>query len=359
MNKGYGKIWDVHLTLKTIDGHIVYDKRLFYEIAPDYGIKNIFETLPKIYIIKNDLQSLYIHEDVITKKNIANPVLTNTISHVSAKIDSCIKGDCENGYGVFHFKNGDKYIGMFKNGNRHYKGLHIFSDGDIYDGEWRNNLQHGTGIQTINGDSMQAEFDQGKYNYPNLIGNNSFSLSEKQSKFPNHIIISTDSSSAKENYNKVLHWLTVPSFDNQKIILQKENKNIQIEFLNKVVINNQKFDIRCFIDFKFKSNRVKFDILDAEIYLPDEIESKINWLGLLIGATLPSISEGYISTITPLTVEKNIPGQWVKLHFKYSDFNKNENIDEVNTIVQTINGFTIMARDIAHYLNTPIESDDW
>ena len=127
MNKGYGKIWDVHLTLKTIDGHIVYDKRLFYEIAIlDYGNKNIFETLPKIYIIKNDLQSLYIHEDVITKKNIANPVLTNTISHVSAKIDSCIKGDCENGYGVFHFKNGDKYIGMLKNGNRHYKGLHIF-----------------------------------------------------------------------------------------------------------------------------------------------------------------------------------------------------------------------------------------
>jgi hypothetical protein len=38
-----------------------------------------------------------------------------------------------------------RYIGEFKNGNRHGRGKFTFANGNIYDGEWVDNAEHGLG----------------------------------------------------------------------------------------------------------------------------------------------------------------------------------------------------------------------
>ncbi|MGH1338911.1 MAG: caspase family protein [Aureispira sp.] len=84
----------------------------------------------------------------------------------------CTIGDCENGKGRFIYKNGDKYIGEFKNsvphgrgayygkngsvykgpfvnGKRQGYGTFIWAAGEKYIGEYKNNMRHGEGIYTF------------------------------------------------------------------------------------------------------------------------------------------------------------------------------------------------------------------
>ena len=55
------------------------------------------------------------------------------------KLDGCISGDCENGYGVAVFPSGNKYEGNFKNFRFHGKGRMTFTGGNILEGNFENN----------------------------------------------------------------------------------------------------------------------------------------------------------------------------------------------------------------------------
>jgi len=57
----------------------------------------------------------------------------------------CVKGDCFNGYGTFDYPNGSRYIGEFKDGNPHGKGILYFSNGNKYIGHWIANFREGEG----------------------------------------------------------------------------------------------------------------------------------------------------------------------------------------------------------------------
>lgn len=75
----------------------------------------------------------------------------------------CKQGDCRNGYGVFVFKSGAKYMGNWQNGSMHGKGILQFSDGRKYTGEWINNQREGNGqLAFPNGDTYRGEFHQSK-----------------------------------------------------------------------------------------------------------------------------------------------------------------------------------------------------
>ena len=51
----------------------------------------------------------------------------------------CIEGDCINGYGIYTWTDGSKYVGEHKDGNYHGQGTFTSTDGAIDKGIWKNN----------------------------------------------------------------------------------------------------------------------------------------------------------------------------------------------------------------------------
>ena len=66
---------------------------------------------------------------------------------------------------TYIFKNGDKYLGQFKDGKFYGKGTYIFKNGNKYVGDFKNGKLHGkvTYIFT-NGDKYVGEFKDGRKN---------------------------------------------------------------------------------------------------------------------------------------------------------------------------------------------------
>ena len=60
----------------------------------------------------------------------------------------CIEGNCWNGYGIYSFPGGSKYVGEFKKGNQHGQGTYFFVGGGKYVGEWKKGKRQGKGIFT-------------------------------------------------------------------------------------------------------------------------------------------------------------------------------------------------------------------
>jgi len=57
----------------------------------------------------------------------------------------CVSGNCENLFGIFISKQGEKYSGNWKNKFRNGQGTQIYSNGAIYEGEWFENQRNGLG----------------------------------------------------------------------------------------------------------------------------------------------------------------------------------------------------------------------
>jgi len=58
-----------------------------------------------------------------------------TTASTTSLQQGCIKGNCENGYGIY-----------------------VYPNGDIYEGEWLNNQRHGKGTMTYEGNaSLQGD----------------------------------------------------------------------------------------------------------------------------------------------------------------------------------------------------------
>ena len=52
----------------------------------------------------------------------------------------CISGDCDNGYGVRVFSNGEKYEGNFKNGKKNGQGTLNSAPGKKQSGKWKDGV---------------------------------------------------------------------------------------------------------------------------------------------------------------------------------------------------------------------------
>jgi len=86
----------------------------------------------------------------------------------------CTDGTCWNGKGAFIYPSGAKYVGEFKDGKIHGKGILYFSNGDEYTGNWVDHYRTGKGKMTFKkggqyiGQFKKNKFNgQGKYTYPN------------------------------------------------------------------------------------------------------------------------------------------------------------------------------------------------
>lgn len=85
----------------------------------------------------------------------------------------CIEGKCWDGKGTYVYPSGAKYIGQFKNGKIHGKGVLYFSNGDKYQGDWVDHYRTGRGTLLkakggeYTGDFKKNKFDGiGKFIYP-------------------------------------------------------------------------------------------------------------------------------------------------------------------------------------------------
>ena len=74
------------------------------------------------------------------------------VSKTLAEETGCLKGDCSGAggysYGKYVYSRGDTYIGWWKYGKQHGKGIYTYIEGDTYDGEWAMGEYHGEGVYT-------------------------------------------------------------------------------------------------------------------------------------------------------------------------------------------------------------------
>lgn len=77
----------------------------------------------------------------------------------------CIKGDCENGKGVYIYKEGTaRYEGAFQNGQPHGFGICLYANGDRYRGEWADGAFFGKGtLYQHDGTEVTGYWKEGQY----------------------------------------------------------------------------------------------------------------------------------------------------------------------------------------------------
>ena len=77
---------------------------------------------------------------------------------------SCVKGNCTNGKGVYVTKDGNKYIGKFRDGQINGEGRWVSRHGDSYRGSFVNGKSEGKGkLSLANGESYIGDFVNGKF----------------------------------------------------------------------------------------------------------------------------------------------------------------------------------------------------
>ena len=77
--------------------------------------------------------------------------------------EGCISGDCDEGYGTWVFKSGEKYEGDWRNKMRNGTGSNYFVSGEWYKGEWKNDKRDGQGINYYeNGEKYDGQWENDK-----------------------------------------------------------------------------------------------------------------------------------------------------------------------------------------------------
>ena len=74
---------------------------------------------------------------------------------------TCLRGDCKNGFGTMVFTSKSRYTGEFKQGKMHGKGIFYYSNQGKYIGEWQSGIRQGEGkwIQS-NGNVYSGNFNK-------------------------------------------------------------------------------------------------------------------------------------------------------------------------------------------------------
>lgn len=76
----------------------------------------------------------------------------------------CIKGNCENGTGVYVYSDKSRYEGTFRNGYPHGQGKIMYTNGDVYEGRLELGELHGRGkLIAGSGHTVEGYWEKGRY----------------------------------------------------------------------------------------------------------------------------------------------------------------------------------------------------
>ncbi|MEO6833109.1 MAG: hypothetical protein ABI378_11370 [Chitinophagaceae bacterium] len=101
------------------------------------------------------------HVRYLNGKKIESPVkvAAGDYQSIEGHDQSCVLGDCNNGFGTYQFPSGNKYVGNFKNRKREGSGTFYFSNGEQFTGTFHDN-NYNQGTYTFStGASFTGSFD--------------------------------------------------------------------------------------------------------------------------------------------------------------------------------------------------------
>ncbi len=107
--------------------------------------------------------------------SICTDAWTFELFHDDLPTTGCITGDCDNGWGIFKFDNGDTYEGHWDASAFDGYGIYEWSDGYSYSGQWKNNLRHGYAMTIYNSSQSFGYWENDNsvtYSVSNDNGNN-------------------------------------------------------------------------------------------------------------------------------------------------------------------------------------------
>ena len=126
---------------------------------------NILELKNNFYDVAVN-KKLEINE-IASVRNRINNKLPNCVGRYSIQWNNCFgkwNGEVNFAGEMFNNEKQEKYIGQFKNGLKHGKGVFINKKDEEYIGEWKEDLKNGEGIETISGGIIKAIWVNGKKN---------------------------------------------------------------------------------------------------------------------------------------------------------------------------------------------------
>lgn len=83
---------------------------------------------------------------------------------------TCTDGNCQNGYGEYRFADGARYVGDFRRGQLHGRGILYYTDGSKYIGNWREQQQQGRGrLVRADGTEYFGMFHQSQFHGPGKL----------------------------------------------------------------------------------------------------------------------------------------------------------------------------------------------
>lgn len=166
INKGFGFSVD-----SSKEGIIVIKYVMKISPAENAGLKtgdlviSVNKKKIKNYSVEQFLDYLIIQPDNDNTFEIKSKAALKTLKinkmAVTSFYDTCLSGDCKNGFGKKNMKNGSYYEGNFLNGKQHGKGKLEKTDGGVYEGEFKDDKAFGQGkIKTWEGNVFEGIWDE-------------------------------------------------------------------------------------------------------------------------------------------------------------------------------------------------------